>query len=74
MKYIQIVVDKLVDSANWIKNKKAFKIVNSINKKDNKLFQYAVTVVLDHEKIKKDPKRIKKIKTFINKYKWEGKE
>ena len=74
MKYIQIVVDKLVDSPNWIKNKKAFKIVNSINKKDNKLFQYAVTVVLDHEKIKKDPKRIKKIKTFINKYKWEGKE
>ena len=74
MKYIQIVVDKLVDSPNWIKNKEAFKIVNSINKKDNKLFQYAVTVVLDHEKIKKDPKRIKKIKTFINKYKWEGKE
>ena len=67
-------MDKLVDSPNWIENKKAFKIVNSINKKDNKLFQYAVAVVLDHEKIKKDPKRIKKIKTFINKYKWEGKE
>ena len=27
---------------------------------------------LNHEEIKKDPQRITKVKTFINKYKWEG--
>ena len=31
------------------KNKKI--TINSINKKDNKLFQYAVTVILNHAKI-----------------------
>ena len=43
-----------------------------INKKDNKCFQYAVTVVLNHEEIKKDWQRITKIKPFINKYNWKG--
>ena len=33
-----------VDSPDWIKSKKA--TINSINKKDNKCFQYAVTVGL----------------------------
>ena len=47
--------------------------INLINKKDNKCFQYAVTVVLNHEEIKKNPQRITKIKLFINKYNWEGK-
>ena len=42
------------------------------NKKDNKCFQYAVTVVLNCEEIKKDPQRITKIKPFINKCNWEG--
>ena len=50
----------------WIKNKKA--IINPINKKDNKYFQYTVTIVLNHEEIGKNPKRITKIKPFINKY------
>ena len=53
-----------------MKNKKA--TINPINKKDNKCFQYAVTVSLNHEEIKKDPYRITKIKSFINKYDWEG--
>ena len=46
----------------------------SCQKKDNKCFQYAVTVALNHEEIKKDPQRITKIKPFINnnKYNWEG--
>ena len=39
-----------VDSPDWIKNKKA--TINPINKKDNKSFQYAVTVALNYEKIK----------------------
>ena len=59
-----------IDSPDLIKNKKV--TINPINKKDNKCFQYAVTVVLNHEEIKKDPQRITKIKTFINKYNREG--
>ena len=59
-----------IDSPDWIKNKKA--TINPINKKDNKCFQYAVTVALNYEEIKKDPQRITKIKPFINKYNWEG--
>ena len=48
-----------------IKNKKA--TINPINKKDNKCFQYVVTVALNHEEIIRDPQRITKIKPFINK-------
>ena len=39
------------DSLDWIKSKKA--TINSINKEYNKSFQYAVTVELNHEEIKK---------------------
>ena len=53
-------------------DKKQKTTINSINKIDNKCFQYAVTVALNHEEIKKDPQRITKIKPFINKYNWEG--
>ena len=56
-----------IDSPDWIKNKKA--AINPINKKDNKCFQYAVTVILNHEQIGKYLDRITKIKSFINKYK-----
>ena len=45
--------ESYTDSRDWIKNKKA--LINLINKKDNKYFQYAVTVILNHEGIKKDP-------------------
>ena len=58
-----------VDSLDWIKNKKA--TINLINKKDNKCFQYAVTVAPNHEKIKKDPQRTNKIKPFRSKYNWK---
>ena len=54
------------NSPDWIKNKKA--IINPINKKGNKCFQYTITVVLNHEEIEKYPQRITKIKPFINKY------
>ena len=57
-------------SFDWIKNKKT--TINPINEKYSKCFQYAVTVALNHEEIKKDLKRITKIKSFINKYNWEG--
>ena len=59
-----------IDSPNCIKNKKG--TINPINKKDNKCFQYAVTVALIYEEIKKNPQRIAKIKPFINTYNWEG--
>ena len=58
-----------IDSPDWIKNKKA--TINHINRKDNKCFQYVVTVVLNNDEIKNDPQRIAKIKPFINKYNWE---
>ena len=50
------------DSPDWIINKKA--TINPINKKDNKCFQYAVTVALSYDEIKKDPQRIIKMKHF----------
>ena len=59
-----------INFPGWIKNKKA--AINPINKKENKRFQYAVTVSLSHEEIEKDPERITKIQAFINKYSWDG--
>ena len=38
-------------SPDWIKSKKA--TIIPINKKDNKYFQFAATVVLNYEEIKK---------------------
>ena len=40
--------------------------INSINKKDNKCFQYAVTVALNHEKIGKIFKRMYCMYVFIS--------
>ena len=59
-----------IDCPVWVKNKKATR--NLINKQDKKCFQWAVTVALNHEKTKKGPQRITKIKHFLNKYNWEG--
>ena len=55
-----------MDFPDWIKNRKLIK--NPINKKDHKCFQYAVTVALNHEEIKKYLQRIFKIKSFIKNY------
>ena len=60
----------LTQSPYWVKNKKA--TINHINKKDNKCFQYSLTVALNHEEIKRDPQRIIKINSFINQFNWEG--
>ena len=39
-----------IDSPDWMKNKQTNKkTINRINKKDNKCFQYAVTVVLNNK-------------------------
>ena len=56
-----------IDSPDWIENKRGAR--NPINKKDNKCFQYTVTVTLSYEEIKKDLQKIAKLKPFINNYK-----
>ena len=53
-----------------MKNKKV--TINPINKKENKCFQYTVTVALNHEQIGKHAERIAKVKPFINEYIWVG--
>ena len=53
------------DCPDWIKSNET--TIYPVSKKDNKCFQYAVTVVLNDEEIKKDPQRITKIMPFINK-------
>ena len=56
-----------IEPAKWIKDKKS-----TINPKNNddKCFQYAVTVALNHDKINKNPQRVSKIKPFIDQYNW----
>ena len=58
-----------IDSPKWLKDKKS-----TINPKNNdyKCFQYAVTLALNIDKIKKGPQRVSKIKPFIEKYNWQG--
>ena len=57
-----------IDSPKRLKNKKS-----TINCKNNdyKCFQYAVTLALNLDKIKKDPQIISKIKPFIEPYSWK---
>ena len=57
-----------IDSPKWLKNKKA---TTNPKNKDDKCFQYALTVALNYEKIKDHPERISKIKPFIDKYNWK---
>ena len=58
-----------IDSPKWVKSKRA--TINPQNKKDDRCFQYAVTVALNHEQIKVHPERISKIKPVIDKYDWK---
>ena len=60
--------ESYINSPDWIENKKA--TINPQNKKDDKCFQYALTVALNHEKITRDRQRISKIKPFIDQYNW----
>ena len=52
-----------IDLPNWIKKKAT---INPINKKDNKCFQYAVTVAWNYAEMKKDPQK-QQIFNLINK-------
>ena len=57
-----------IDSPEWLENKKA--TINP-NNNDDKCFQYAVTVALNYQSIKKVPQRIWKFKPFIDQYNWK---
>ena len=57
-----------IDSPQWLKNKKS--TINPINN-DYKCFQYAVTLALNLDKIRKNSQRISKIKPFIDQYNWK---
>ena len=54
-----------VDSPKWLKNKNA--IINPKNN-DDKCFQYALTVALNYQNIKKGLQRISKIRPFLDQY------
>ena len=58
-----------IKSPKWLADKKA--TVNAKNTKDNKCFQYAITVASNHKEINKNPQRISKIKPYIDKYNWK---
>ena len=58
-----------IKSPEWILNKRA--TINPKNK-DNKCFQYSVTVALNHQNIENHPERISIIKPSINQYNWDG--
>ena len=57
-----------IDSPKWLKNKNA-----TISPKTNndKCFQYALTVALNYEQIKKNPQKISKFKPFTDQYNWK---
>ena len=38
----------------------------------DKCFQYATSITLNFEEIRKDPQRHSNIKPFINNYSWDG--
>ena len=57
-----------IDSSKWLKKKKV--TINPKNK-DDKCFQYALTVALNYGRIKKDSQRMSKIKPFIDQYDWK---
>ena len=56
-----------IDSPKWLRNKKAK--INPKNK-DEKCFQYAITVVLNYQKINNHCEEIYNITTFIDQYDW----
>ena len=58
-----------VKSSEWLINKRA--TINPKNK-DDKCFQYSITVELNHQKIESHPERISNIEPFIDQYNQEG--
>ena len=59
-----------IDSPEWIRNKRA--TTNSKIENDDNCFQYALTVGLNYHNIENHPERIPNLKSFTEKYNWEG--
>ena len=58
-----------IKSPDWTSSRKA--TINPKNTKDNKCFQYSITLALNHSEINNHPERISKIKSHIHKYNWK---
>ena len=68
--FTKIIIKKnFVESADWIKNKKC--MITPQNK-DSKCFRYSVIISLYHKETKNNPKRISKVKPFINNLNWKN--
>ena len=66
-KYYYFAVKSKLESysSEWLRSKK-----ESITTEDNR-FQNALNDSLVYQRIKKDPQRISKLKSYINKYNWK---
>ena len=58
-----------IEPPEWIENKGV--TINPKNTKNNNCFQYAITAALNYQNIGSHPKRISKLKPFINDYNWK---
>ena len=58
-----------IKSPKWVLTKRG--TINPKNTKDNKCFQYAITVALNNQTIDNHPERISNIKPFIDQCNWE---
>ena len=58
-----------IDSPEWLENKKA---TINLKNKDNECLKHFIIAALNHEKIKNNPERISKLKSFIDQYNWKG--
>ena len=61
-----------LNSLGWLQGKKETIINNNNNNNYNNDFKNALDDVLDYQTIKKHPKRISKLKPYVNKYNWKG--
>ena len=54
-----------IETSEWIKKTKA--TINYKNK-DDRCFQYSLTIALNYDEMKKNHQRLSKIKKFVNRY------
>ena len=66
-----------LNSLGWLRGRKEAIINdnnNNNNNNSNDDFQSALDDALNYQTIEKDPRRISKLKPYISKYNWKGKE
>ena len=57
-----------IKAPEWINKEEA--TINPKYKDDDNCFQYAITIALNYDKIKKNHQRVSKIKKYVNQYDW----